>query len=112
MGSPTGRHRALVDFSIVPRRLRTAAGVLAAVTLGGCIVDGALRGLTFQLMGRWAGAFAVTFLIAAAVITALHAAVGADRASRRGERLSSPDVGITPRRLNAVPDDSSDGHRR
>lgn len=95
--------RPLVDFSDVPGRLQTSAGIIAALVVIGCVVDGALNGLTFALMGKWAGLFAVLMLAATAVVTAFHALGGADRADKRGERLSSPDVGISPRRLSSVP---------
>jgi hypothetical protein len=90
---------ALVDFSVVPRRLQTVGMVLAALALLGCVVDGVVNGLTFALMGRWVGLFAVVMLVATAVTTALHALGGADRAGKRGVRLASPDVGIGPRRF-------------
>jgi hypothetical protein len=95
--------RPLVDFSDVPGRLQTTAGIIAALAVIGCVVDGALNGLTFALMAKWAGLFAVTLLVTTAVVTAFHALGGADRADKRGERLSSPDVGISPRRLSSVP---------
>lgn len=96
----------LVDFAAIPRRLQSVAGVVAALALVGCVVDGALNGLTFALMGRWVGIFVVGMVLGMAVMTALHALGGADRAGQRGERLSAPDVGLSPRRrLNAVPDD-------
>ncbi len=98
----------LVDFGPVPRRLQTVGGVLAALSLLGCVVDGVLNGLTFALMGRWVGIFVVTMVGAAAVTTALHALGGADRAGRRGERLSSVDVGIAPRRFQVTPEDDED----
>ncbi|CAN5362216.1 hypothetical protein BH23ACT9_BH23ACT9_16350 [soil metagenome] len=95
----------LVDFDALPRRLQTVAGVVGALALVGCVVDGALNGLTFALMARWAGLFVVGLLLGMAVMTALHALGGADRAGVRGERLSSPDVGLSPRKLTAVPDE-------
>ena len=94
--------RPLVDFSDVPGRLQTTAGALAALAVLGCVVDGVLNGLTFALMGRWAGIFVVLTLAATAVITALHALGGAGRAEERGERLASPDVGIAPRRIRSA----------
>lgn len=88
----------LVDFGEMPRRLQSVAGVAGAVALVGCVVDGALNGLTFALMGRWAGVFGIGLVAGMAVMTAVHALGGADRAGKRGERLSSPDVGLSPRR--------------
>lgn len=105
MEGRTDRDRTLIDFSGVPRRLQTAGGILAAVMVAGCVLDGAVNGLTFGVIGRWAGLFAGAMLLTTAVITASHALTGADRASKRGQRLSSPDVGIRPRRLNVVPTD-------
>ncbi len=93
---------ALVDFDGVPRRLRSMALALTALALMGCIVDGVLNGLTFALMGRWVGILVVALMLGAAVTTALHALGGADRAGKRGERLSSPDVGIAPRRMGPL----------
>ncbi|WP_370328187.1 hypothetical protein [Euzebya sp.] len=103
-GRPDPQERPLVDFRDVPGRLQTSAGALAALAVLGCVVDGALNGLTFALMGRWAAMFAAAMLLATAVITALHALGGAGTADRRGERLSAPDVGIRPRRLARVED--------
>lgn len=98
----------LVDFADVPRRLQSVAGVVGAIALLGCVVDGALNGLTFALMGRWAGIFVVGVVAGMALATALHALGGADRAGRRGERLASPDVGLSPRRLASVDDAPED----
>lgn len=98
------REEPLVDFGAVPRRLQSVTGVVGALALLGCVIDGALNGLTFALMGRWVGIFVVGMVAGMAVATALHALGGADRAGRRGERLSSPDVGLSPRRLASVDD--------
>ena len=98
----------LVDFTAAWARLRVATVVLAALALLGCVVDGVLHGLTFELMGRWAGLFVVALLATTAVVTALHALGGAGRAGQRGERLSAPDVGLSPRRLSAVSDEPAD----
>ena len=89
----------LVDFAQVPRRLQTAVALAAAAALLGCVIDGALNGLTFALMGRWGGVFVLLALLFGAAVTAFHALGGADRAGRRGERLASPDVGLSPRRM-------------
>ncbi|MEE8601040.1 hypothetical protein [Euzebya tangerina] len=90
---------ALVDFTQVPRRLQTAVVVSAALALLGCVVDGAINGLTFALMGRWGGIFVLVALLSGAAVTAIHALGGADRAGQRGERLAGPDVGLSPRRF-------------
>ena len=100
----------LVDFTGLPQRLRGLLAVLGALAVLGCIVDGVLNGLTFALMGRWFGLFLIAAVLVIAVATALHAMSAADRAQRRGQRLSSPDVGLTPRRLREEP--SSDTPRR
>lgn len=97
----------LVDFSTLPGRVRSVALPLGALALVACIADGALNGLTFALMGRWVGVYAVVTVLAAAIVTAVHALRGADAAAKRGERLSAHDVGITPRRLSAVPADDA-----
>ncbi|HUG83494.1 MAG TPA: hypothetical protein VMM13_02970 [Euzebya sp.] len=99
----------LVDFSVMPRRMLSVAGVVGGLALIGCVVDGALNGLTFALMGRWVGVFVVGVVVGTAVMTAVHAVGGADRAGRNGQRLASPDVGLSPRRLSAVkPGDEAD----
>jgi hypothetical protein len=112
MSGPTRRPRhdpeleaapvAIVEFGTLSRRLQTGGLVLAGLALLGCVADGVLRGLTFATIGRWAGIFAVALLLTSAVVVAVHALAGAGRAGRRGDRLSSPDVGIGPRRLGAV----------
>ena len=98
----------LVDFAVIPRRLQSVAGIVGGLALLGCVVDGVINGLTFALMGRWFGIFVLGMVAGVAVLTALHAAGGADRAGRRGDRLSAPDVGLSPRRLSAVPPPAED----
>jgi hypothetical protein len=88
----------LVEFDGLPSRLLSVGLSLCGLALVGAVVDGAVNGLTFGTLGRWVGLLAVALLVAAAITTALHALRGADRAGRRGERLSSPDVGLAPRR--------------
>jgi hypothetical protein len=110
----THEHGPLVDFTGLPARLQAVGVGLAALALLGCVVDGVLNGLTFALMARWVGIFGGALLLATAVTTALHALGGAGRASARGERLASPDVGVAPRRLTGVgglrdDDDGPDG---
>lgn len=97
---PPAEPEPIVRFEGAGRRL--LGGVVlpvAGIALAGAVVDGAVRGLTFALLGRWAGLFVVGVVLGAAVATALHALGGAGRAGARGERLSSPDVGIAPRRI-------------
>jgi len=79
-------------------RLRVAAGLLAVCAVVGIIVDGLRSGLTFAVMVRWVGIFAVAMLVVAAGLVAIHAFRGAERAQRRGESLSGPDVGLIPPR--------------
>lgn len=92
------RDEPLVDFDAVPRALRLAVGLITVGVLVGAVVDGLLRGLTFQTLGRWAGIYVVVLVLVAAVVTAVHALRGAGRAGSRGERLTSDDVGLLPRR--------------
>ncbi|AXV07464.1 hypothetical protein DVS28_a2785 [Euzebya pacifica] len=95
----TDVHEPLVDFVALRRRVGATMMPLAGLCLLGAVVDGAIRGLTFELMGRWFGMFVLLAVLVAAVATALHALSGASRAEQRGERLSSPDVGLTPRKI-------------
>lgn len=88
----------VVEFPPLAGRLRATAAVLAVGTLLAMVVDGVVRGLSFGAMVVWVSVFVVTFLISAAVTVALHALRGADRAQRRGDRLSGDDVGLVPRR--------------
>ena len=101
----------LIDFGGVAGRLRVSAVVVAALALLGCVVDGVLNGLTFELIGKWVGIFAAAMLVTTAIVTAVHALGGAGRAGRRGERLSAPDVGLSPRRLSAVEDEPDEDPR-
>ena len=95
----TDAHGPLVDFVALRRRVGAAMMPLAGLCLLGAVVDGAIRGLTFELMGRWFGMFVLLAVLVSAVATALHALSGASRAEQRGERLSSPDVGLAPRKI-------------
>ncbi|MGH8932603.1 MAG: hypothetical protein ACRDZO_18760 [Egibacteraceae bacterium] len=93
------RHEArLLDFRALVGRLRVAAGLLALCAVVGVIVDGLRSGLTFAVMVRWVGIFAVAMLVVAAGLVAIHAFRGAERAQRRGESLSGSDVGLIPPR--------------
>lgn len=87
-----------IAFPPLAARLRSVAGGLAAATLLAIIVDGMVRGLDFTRMGLWLSIFAVCLLVATAITVAVHALRGAGAAGRRGERLSSDDVGLLPRR--------------
>lgn len=88
----------LMDFRALARRLGGAAAVLGVVAIVGVVVDGLQSGLTFGVMVRWTGAFALGLLLVTAVLVAVHALRGADAAQRRGESLSGPDVGLMPPR--------------
>lgn len=98
----------LVDFEELRSRVGGVLIPIAGLSLLGAIIDGAIRGLTFALLGRWFGIFVLGSVLGVAIATALHAARGADRANRRGERLSSPDVGLAPRKLRTEPDPADD----
>lgn len=89
----------LLDFAALRARVGNVLIPVAGIALVGAIVEGLLRGLTFGLLGRWFGIFVVASVLGVAVVTALHAAGGADRAGRRGERLSGDDVGLAPRKV-------------
>ena len=95
----TPDHEPLVDFDALRGRVGGVLVPLAGLSLLGAVVDGAIRGLTFALLGRWAGIFILVTIFAIAVLTAMHALAGAGRAERRGERLASPDVGLSPRKI-------------
>lgn len=88
----------VVAFPPLAARLRAIAAVLAVATLLAMVVDGIVRGLSFGAMVVWVSVYGGSLLIATAVLVALHALRGADRAQRRGERLSGDDVGLVPRR--------------
>jgi hypothetical protein len=96
-----GRRRGeagLVDFRVLASRLGGAAAVLGLAAVVGVVIDGLQSGLTFAVMVRWTGAFALGLLVVSAVFVAVHALRGADAAQRRGESLSGPDVGLIPPR--------------
>jgi hypothetical protein len=98
--APSGDHGrgALLDLPVLATRLRLVAGVLAALALVAVVLDGLANGLSFAIMARWAGLFLLTLALAAAGLVAVQALRGADRAQRRGERLSGGDVGLLPPR--------------
>jgi hypothetical protein len=78
--------------------MRAVAVAVVVLTLVAIIVDGMLNGLSFGMMLRWTG-LAVLILLALAIgSVAVHALRGAGSAQRQGERLSSDDVGLRPRR--------------
>ena len=79
-------------------RVRLAAAVLAVPALAGLVIEGLVAGLTFGAMLRWATIWVAGVLATAALLTALSAYRGADRAQRRGERLAGSDVGLVPPR--------------
>jgi hypothetical protein len=96
--TPLEPEGARIAFTPLAQRLRRAAGVLAVLALVGLVVHGLLRGLSFAVMGLWAGVFVVGLVLATAVLVALHALHGTATAQARGERLSGDDVGLLPPR--------------
>lgn len=105
--------RQLLDFSRLVRRLFWTAVSLAAVAVAGATVQGLVSGLTFSVLGQWAALFAVVLIVAWAAVIAIHAAGGARRARRRGERLSGDDVRLVPPAPRSSGDGpSSGGHAR
>jgi hypothetical protein len=99
----SSRHRQLVDFGDLARRLRMVATATAAVALAGMLANGALRGFGTGLLVGWASLYVVAVLLGTAVLTGLHAVRGVNEATRRGERLSGADVGLLPPRRDAGP---------
>jgi hypothetical protein len=88
-----------------PDDMGTLAGWLRAVAIGlvfvailGAVIDGLVRGLTFAVLARWVGLYLAGWLVASAVVVAVHAGRRAGAAQRRGERLSGDDVGLIPPR--------------
>ena len=100
----------IVAFNPLGARLTVAAGILGAGGFVGIVVEGVRSGLTFGLMFRWAALWVVAFALVAGVLVALHALGGADTAQSRGERLSSSDVGLMPRRHTAEQPDGDAPH--
>ncbi len=88
----------LIDFAAVAGRLRRVAAVAAVLAVVGATIDAVVSGLTVALVARWLLAFAGAALLGGAVVVALSALRGADRAQRRGERLAGDDVGLAPPR--------------
>ena len=88
----------LLDYRALAGRLALTALVLGAATFVAVVVQGLQEGLSFRLMGRWLAVYVAVYLLAGGVLTAAHALQGARRARRRGGRLGSSDVGLTPRR--------------
>lgn len=86
----------LVDFTVLIRQLFWVAVVLGGVAVAGAVVQGLVQGLTFAILGQWAALWLLGLVVAAAVAVAAHSFGGAGRARRRGERLSSDDVGALP----------------
>lgn len=99
----------LLDFAALRGRLRRLLPLLAALAVVGAGLDVAAGGLSAGVLLRWATVLAVLVLVALAVLTAVHALSGADRAQRRGERLAGHDVGLVPTRR---PEGSDLGLRR
>lgn len=85
----------LVDLLPLGRRLFWIAVALAALAVAGAVVEGLLAGLTFGVLVGWGARWAAAVVLAGAVVVAASALTGARRASGRGERLGSDDVGLT-----------------
>jgi hypothetical protein len=90
----------LLDFAAPLARLRRLAPAIGALAVVGATADALTGGLSVGVAVRWLTAAAAMTLAALAVLTALHALTGADRAQRRGERLAGEDVGLLPARRN------------
>lgn len=104
----------LVDFTTLVRQLFWVGVVLGGVVVTGAVLEGLLRGLTFGVLVQWATVWVLALVVTAAVLVAVHALGGAGRARRRGERLSSDDVGALPvlpeRPRRDVPDHDGTDH--
>ncbi|HUH07156.1 MAG TPA: hypothetical protein VML96_05035 [Egibacteraceae bacterium] len=92
------RQQRLLDLPAFARRLRVAAAALAVLALIGAAVDGMLTGLEFAGLLQWFGLFLVALVVVGAILVAVDAYRGADRAQRQGQRLSGRDVGMLPPR--------------
>lgn len=88
----------LLDLRPLGRRLFWIAVVLAALAVAGAVAEGLLAGLTFGVLLSWGARWAAAVVLAGAVVVAISALGGARRASKRGERLGSDDVRLTPSR--------------
>jgi hypothetical protein len=88
----------LLDFAALGGRLRRVLPVLTALAVLGAGIEALGAGVSPTLVVRWASILVALVLAALAVLTGLHALDGADRAQRRGERLSGGDVGLMPPR--------------
>jgi ethanolamine transporter EutH len=86
----------LLDFAEPLARARRLVVPLVALALLAALVEGALLGFSAGAVVRWLAVAAVVGGGLLAVLTALHALGGADRAQRRGERLSGDDVRLRP----------------
>jgi 4-amino-4-deoxy-L-arabinose transferase-like glycosyltransferase len=89
-------HEPLLDFSALALQLRRVVPVIAALAVLGGVGELVTAGASAALAVRWVTIFVVALLATMAVLTGVHAMGGADRAQRRGERLSSDDVRLTP----------------
>jgi hypothetical protein len=94
----------LVDFAAPAARLRRLLPVLAVLAVVAAGVDAQRSGLTLGLVLRWGTVLALAALLSLALLTAVHALGGADRAQRRGERLAGDDVGLLPGRGDDRPE--------
>jgi hypothetical protein len=85
-------------MSRLARWLRMVAIGLAFLAIFAAVIDGLVRGLTFAVLARWAGAYLAAWLLVSAAVVAVDAGRRATGAQRRGERLSDEDVGLVPPR--------------
>jgi hypothetical protein len=88
----------LLDFAVPLARLRRLLPAIAVLAVLGAAVEAMGAGLSAALVLRWATVVGVVAVAALAVLTAVHALGGADRAQRRGERLAGQDVRLLPAR--------------
>ncbi len=86
----------LLDFALLVGRLTRVLPMVAAVAVLGATAELVTVGFSAVLVVRWLTILVVLVLVTMAVLTAAHAMGGADRAQRRGERLASDDVRLTP----------------
>lgn len=95
------RPAGLVDFAALGRRLRRAVTVMGCIGAVLALGDALLNGLSIGRLAVWAFVLVVGIVVADTAFVAVHALRGADRAQRRGERLSSDDVGLLPTRRSS-----------
>lgn len=96
--------RPLLDFAALGRRLRVAAAVLAGLAAAGVLAEALLGRPAGPAALRWGTGATAAFLLVTAALVALQAYRAADAIQRRGQRLSTDDVGLfPPRRPGGAP---------